>query len=74
MTSKPEIIFLDHADLLQVLEMVRDGRLSPKLAAEVILLMQETGKPLEVVMAVRVGGAANGQPNRPDQARPPQCR
>ena len=31
--------------------MVQDGRLSPKLAAEVILLMQETGKPLEAVMA-----------------------
>ena len=60
MTSKPERVPLDHAGLLQVLEMVQDGRLSPKLAAEVILLMQETGKPLEVVMAVRVEGAANG--------------
>ena len=60
MTSKPERVPLDHAGLLQVLEMVQDGRLSPKLAAEVILLMQETGKPLEAVMAARVGEAANG--------------
>jgi Asp-tRNA(Asn)/Glu-tRNA(Gln) amidotransferase B subunit len=59
MTSKPERVPLDHAGLLQVLEMVQDGRLSPKLAAEVILLMQETGKPLEAVMAARVGGAAD---------------